>query len=316
MELSGKYSINELCIEMGVNRSGFYKWLNRLSTPSSRIQDRINNIQLFIEYHIKYPSHGYRWLNAKIRLDTGLIISEQYAHRICKYAGISSQARHVKRYGKAKKELKGFPNLVLKSMKVTVPFMVVVSDMTAFWANGVYYELTLFMDLYNNEIIAYSLSDKKGDPNTYHLALLDVLKKKKEYADFETILHTDQGSVYSSKKFNESLPLYNIIHSMSRAGKPTDNGAMEAINGWLKEELFIDLKINDSDDIPSVIEKYIHFFNYERPAYMLNYETPVSFKEKNLIQDKYKKRIEADEKHKTLTELYLLLNSLCINKNN
>lgn len=313
MELSGKYSINKLCIEMNVNRSGFYKWLDRLSTSSTRMQDRINNIHLFIEYHTKYPSHGYRWLNAKIKLDKGLVISDQYAHKICKYAGIASQARHIKRYGKAKKELKGFPNLVLKSMKVTAQFMVAVSDMTAFWASGVYYELTLFMDLYNNEIIAYSLSNKKGDPSTYHLALLEVLQKKKEYTDFETILHTDQGSVYSSKKFNESLPLYNIIHSMSRAGKPTDNGAMEAINGWLKEELFIDLNINDSDDIPSTIEKYIHFFNYERPAYMLNYETPISFKEKNLVQDKYKKRIEAEEKHKVLCELYLLLKSLWIN---
>ena len=132
MELSRKYSINELCIEIDVNRSGFYKWLNRLSTTSTRMQDRINNIQLFIKYHIKYPSHGYRWLNAKIRLDMGLIISGQYAHRICKYAGIASHARHVKRYGKAKKELKGFPKLVLKSMKVTAPYMVVVSDMTAF----------------------------------------------------------------------------------------------------------------------------------------------------------------------------------------
>lgn len=91
---------------------------------------------------------------------------------------------------------------------------------------------------------------------------------------------------------------------------------MEAINGWLKEELFIDLKFNDSDDIPAAIEKYIHFFNYERPAYMLNYETPISFKEKNLIQDKYRKRIEAEEKQQALSELYLLLNLLCINQEN
>ena len=313
MELSGKYSVTILCKEMGINRSGFYKWLNRIDNPSTREQSRINNIKLFIDYHNKYPSHGYRWLNAKIQLDLGIILSDQYAHRLCKYSGISSQARHVKRYGKAKKELKGFPNLVLKSMKVTSPFMVVVSDMTAFWANGVYYELTLFMDLYNNEIIAYSLSDRRGDPNTYHEALLTVLQKKKEYADFETILHTDQGSVYSSKKFNESLPLYNIIHSMSRAGKPTDNGAMEAINGWLKEELFIDLDINNQEDIPTQIEQYIHFFNYERPAYMLNYETPISFKEKKLIQNKYKKRIENEEKSTVINELYLLLKSLCKN---
>lgn len=45
------------------------------------------------------------------------------------------------------------------------------------------------------------------------------------------ILHTDRESVYSSKSFNELLPLYNITHSMSRAGTSTDNGAMEYING-------------------------------------------------------------------------------------
>ena len=45
------------------------------------------------------------------------------------------------------------------------------------------------------------------------------------------ILHSDQGSVYCSKRFNESLYLYNIIHSVSKPGSPTENGAMEAING-------------------------------------------------------------------------------------
>ena len=120
---------------------------------------------------------------------------------------------------------------------------------------------------------------KKGDPNTYHLALLTVLQKKEEYRDFITILHTDQGSVYSSKKFNESLPLYNIIHSMSKPASPTENGAMEAINGWIKEELFIDFNINSSNDVFSEIERYIHYFNYERPQSALNYLTPIQFKD-------------------------------------
>ena len=34
------------------------------------------------------------------------------------------------------------------------------------------------MNLFNNELIAYSLSNKKGDPNTYHDALKQVLIKK------------------------------------------------------------------------------------------------------------------------------------------
>ena len=164
-------------------------------------------------------------------------------------------------------------------MDVNKPFQVVVSDMTAFWVNDTYYELTLYMDLFNNEIVSYGLSSVRGDRNTYIDGLEKLMQMKKEYKDLETILHTDQESVYSSKSYNELLPLYHITHSMSRAGTPTDNAAMEAINGWLKEELFNDFKIKDSDDPEKCIEEYIKFFNEERPSYTLGYLTPKQFKE-------------------------------------
>ena len=62
---------------MKVNRSSFYKWKKRLEYPSKRTKTFASNLVLFKEYHEKYPSHGYRWLNAKVRLDTGLILSDQ-----------------------------------------------------------------------------------------------------------------------------------------------------------------------------------------------------------------------------------------------
>ena len=264
---------------MDINRSGFYKWVKRRSHPSNRELNRMDACRLFEEYHMKYPSHGYRWLNAKIKLDLGVVYSDNYSHKICRFLGIKSESRHFKRKGKkASRELKNFPNFILAELNPLRPFQLVVSDMTAFWANSHYYELTLFMDLFNNEIISYSLSNKKGDPNTYHLGLKDLITKKEEYKDLELILHTDQGSVYSSKKFNEFLPLHHITHSMSKPGKPTENGAMESINGWIKEELFIDLKINSCDNISKQIEDYIYFFNNERPQAALNYLTPAQFK--------------------------------------
>ena len=100
------------------------------------------------------------------------------------------------------------------------------------------------------------------------------------------ILHSDQGSVYSSKKFNESLHLYNIIHSMSKPGTPIENGAMEAINGWIKEELFLDFKLNSCNDISNQIENYINYFNNSRPQAALNYLTPAQYK--NLYYNKEK----------------------------
>ena len=201
---------------MNINRSGFYKWVKRRSNPSTAEINRINACNLFEEYHKKYPSHGYRWLNAFIKNDLGIVYSDNFAHKICKFLGIKSESKHFKRQGKkASRELKVFPNFILAELNPLRPFQLVVSDMTAFWANNHYYELTLFMDLFNNEIVSYSLSNKKGDPNSYHNALKDLIIKKEEYKDLEMILHTDQGSVYSSKKFNEFLPLYNITHSMS-----------------------------------------------------------------------------------------------------
>lgn len=58
---------------------------------------------------------------------------------------------------------------------------VVVSDMTAFWCNDVYYELTLYLDMFNLEIVAYGLFTKKGNRETYFDGLKELIEKKKEY---------------------------------------------------------------------------------------------------------------------------------------
>lgn len=278
MELSTQFPVKHLCDVLDVNRSGFYKWKKRLEHPSERLKTYVNNLVLFKEYHAKYPSHGYRWLNAKIRLDTGLILSDQYAHKCCKAAGIKSISKHY-RYKKPGDPFKVYPNLLATGLNIDGPLQCVVSDMTAFHLKGVYYELTLFMDLWNNEILSYSLSRKRGDRMTYISGLNGLIELKKNYPDLEMVLHTDQGTVYASKSFNELLPLYNIIHSMSRAGTPTDNAAMEAINGWIKAEIFNDLHITNNENIEQEVKDYIIFFNEERPAYSLNYLTPKQYRE-------------------------------------
>ncbi len=134
----------------------------------------------------------------------------------------------------------------MSEVRVDGPLQCIVSDMTAFYVKGVYYELTLYMDLWNNEIVSHALSSRRGDRMTYISGLNDLIELKKAVSEYEMVLHSDQGSVYSSKKFNELLPMYNIVHSMSRAGTPTDNAAMEAINGWIKAELFTDLHVTDN----------------------------------------------------------------------
>ena len=278
MEMSGQFPVQHLCRVLDVNRSGFYKWKKRLEHPSDRLKSIVSNVMLFKEYHSKYPSHGYRWLNAKIRLDTGLKGLDQYAHKICKTTGIVSVSKHY-RYKKPGDPFKVYPNLIMSGLNISGPLQCVVSDMTAFYLKGIYYELTLFMDLWNNEILSYSLSSKRGDRMTYISGLNGLIDIKKNYPDLEMVLHTDQGSVYASKSFNELLPLYNIVHSMSRAGTPTDNAAMEAVNGWIKAEIFNDFHITSNENIEREVTDYIVFFNEERPAYSLNYLTPKQYRE-------------------------------------
>ena len=278
MELSGEFPVKLLCKYMGINRSSFYYWKKRLNNPSSRTRNLIDNIKLFEEYHLKYPSHGYRWLNAKIRKDTGLVMSDQYAHKCCKLAGIKSQTKHY-RYKKPGEPGKVFPNLISAGLNIDGPLQCIVSDMTAFYVKGVYYELTLYMDLWNNEIVSHALSARRGDRMTYISGLEDLLELKKEHPEYQMILHSDQGSVYASKAFNELLPMY-VTRSMSRAGTPTDNAAMESINGWIKAELFTDLHITGEQPVEKEIDEYIIFFNEQRPAYSLNYLTPKEYKEK------------------------------------
>ena len=65
---------------------------------------------------------------------------------------------------------------------------------------------------------------------------------------------------------------------MSRAGTPTDNPVNESLNGWIKEELFIDFDIKHCKNVPELIKKYIYYYNNERPSYALKYKTPIQYK--------------------------------------
>ena len=277
MELSGEFPVKLLCRVMGITRSSFYAWKKKLSNPSERTKQFINHIALFKEYHLKYPSHVYRWLNAKIRLDTGIVMSDTHAHKCCKAAGIKSKAKRC-RYRKPGDPFRIYPNLLLSGLQIDGPLQCIVSDMTAFYVKGIYYELTLYMDLWNNEIVSHSLSAKRGDRMTYISGLADLIEIKKQHPEYEMILHSDQGSVYSSKAFNDLLPAYGITHSMSRAGTPTDNAAMEAINGWIKAEMFTDMHITGERPVEQEIDEYIIFFNEQRPAYSLGYLTPKQYR--------------------------------------
>jgi putative transposase len=264
---------------MSVSKSGYYQWIYRKENPSLKEISRQSDIQLIKDVHKKHPSHGYRWINAFIRNKYGIVMSDNHVHLCCKYENIRSTGKHYKWQKPGEEKLK-FNNLVWNGWKyLTRPFEIIISDMTAFRVKGIYYELTLYFDAWNKEIVGYGLASRKGSVTSYYDGLNQVLERiKKEQTEDLITLHTDQGSVYSSQSYNKLIKNYNIQRSMSRAGTPTDNPVNESLNGWIKEELFIDFHLKESNDIPKLIEEYIYYYNNERPSYALKYKTPIQYK--------------------------------------
>jgi transposase InsO family protein len=170
-----------------------------------------------------------------------------------------------------------YPNTILGKWEATKPLEIVVSDMTILKHRGKSYEWTFLLDTFDNSIISSHVSGRAGDIRTYHKCLNDLKTLTKEKTT-PTVLHTDQGAVYSSVAYNNGLSNYNIKRSMSRAGTPTDNPIIESINGWIKEEIYSDFDIDKEGSVEQFLKKFVVYFNTERPAYALGYLTPRQYR--------------------------------------
>lgn len=279
------YSIKDICELMGVSRSGYYKWKHR--EPSARDLDRENTIALVSAVHEEHPSHGYRWVAAFIRINYEYGISDSYAYKCFRYLGIKAETKHQVHY-KPRKERDKYPNLIFSTWDtVDRPRQVIVSDMTVLKLWIFHFEVTFYFDVFTKEILSWRLAERRGAREQYIGGLEDVISLLKGSKE-PTIIHTDQGSVYASMAYNDLIKDTTIVRSMSRAGKPTDNPVNEALNGWIKEELYMDFKLDQChsrEDVKQTLERYVAFYNQQRPCYAIGYDTP----------DRYRRRFYRGE---------------------
>ena len=266
---------------MNVSRSGYYKWLNRKNTLNRYQNDRLLLSNMIIEIHKEHKTWGYRNIAAHIRKNIGWVFSNNLCHKCCKELKIRSMARKPP-FKKGGTEHIVYPNIIKNDWTTSRPLEKVCTDTTVFYNNGKAYDLTMYIDIFNNEIVAYDLSESKNgnNPSSHFKAIKNLLKtiKKRGYSDLETIVHSDQGAIYTSRAFANTHKDYNIKRSMSRQGTPTDNPIIESLNGWIKEELFKDFNLYKTPDIHKTIKKYINYYNNERLSYALNYKSPVQYR--------------------------------------
>jgi len=271
-------NIENLCTYMGVSRSGYYKWIKRKGTLN---RYQINRLWLIEEIKESYKKHkvwGYKYRAKHIRNKTKRYFSDLLCHQCCKLLGIRSKAR-IKRH-KAGKEHEIYPNL-LHDFHTSRPFEKVCTDTTILTHKSGKYDWNLYIDLFDHTIISYDIrrSNYGASPSNHYTAAKNFLdeKQKRGYMNLDTIVHSDQGAIYTSRGFN-SLFNHTIKRSMSRIATPTDNPIIESLNGWIKDELKYDYNFYHSDNPLEIIKKYVEYFNNERLAYSLKYKTPIQYR--------------------------------------
>ncbi len=276
------FNIKALCIFFNVSRSGYYKWLKRKGLVNRYEQNRKDLMQIILETHKKDVTMGYRAINEWILENYGWIVSNWLVHKVCRELGIVSRAR--KQWKKPKSEHIDFPNLIWKDWSTKRPFEKIVSDTTSFFHKKTrkMYEMTFYVDVFNHEIVGYAIGDfKNGNNKKVHFQALSnmiEMKKKRGYTKQETILHTDQGTVYASRDFNEAHKNYNITRSMSRSGTPTDNPIIESFNSWFKPVLFLTFEVNQHLDYKGIILDCVRYWNNERKTHKIGYKNPVQYR--------------------------------------
>lgn len=252
-------------------RSTFYYYLKKAVQPE---KDRAVKAEITKVYHQHKGRYGYRRITATLR-NKGLLINHKKVERLMKEAGIKSIVR-IKKYQSYKGQQGTVArNLLKRDFKASKPHQKWVTDVTEFTVAGKKLYFSPILDLYNSEVVSYSIADR---PDFYQT--MDMLKGalKKLPAGARPILHSDQGWQYQMKAYQYALRKSKIKQSMSRKGNCLDNAVMENFFGILKSELFYIQQFKSYESLQQAIIDYVHYYNHDRIKLKLNGLSPVQYR--------------------------------------
>ncbi len=205
-------------------------------------------------------TYGYRRIEIELR-QKGYKINHKTVLKIMRALNIQGKQRKNK-YKSYKGEVgKVASNILNRDFQATMPYEKLVTDVTEFSVCNEKVYLSPVLDLYNREILSYSISKSPNFWQTKEMLnkLLENLPKKAK-----PILHSDQGWQYQMKEFQRLLSNNNITQSMSRKGNCLDNSAMENFFGRLKVEMFYGENFQSADELIGRLKDYINYYNNQR----------------------------------------------------
>ena len=256
----------------GMARSTFY--YNHRPKPDKWAVERRRVAEL---YHQNKGRYGYRRLTMAMR-NEGYVINGKTVRKLMAEAGIKCEVR-MKKYKSYKGEVgKIAPNLLGRDFKADAPYKKMVTDVTEFHLFGSKIYLSPVLDLYNSELIFYTI---------YRHPVLDMVKDMIKGtisvigSDTNAILHSDQGFHYQHEDYQKLLKNNHIIQSMSRKGNCLDNAVMENFFGLLKSELLYLRKFESLEQFLEELEDYLEYYNTVRIKAKLNGMSPVQYRTQN-----------------------------------
>lgn len=271
MELRHQFDLDILlnCIKMA--RSTFYYYSKKTSRPDKYEQIKI---QINMIYHIHKGRFGYRRVALQLKKG-GMVINHKTVFRLMEEMKLKSLVR-LKKYRSYRGELgKIVPNILNRNFKADGPIQKWATDVTEFKVKGKKLYLSPIIDLFNQEIISYELTDRP-----VFRGIMDMLKKALPLTKdcSQLILHSDQGWQYQMRKYQQTLKANGIIQSMSRKGNCLDNAIIENFFGTLKSELFYLTEYESTAQLKKDITDYICYYNKERLKLNLNGMSPMEYR--------------------------------------
>jgi transposase InsO family protein len=271
MELRHKYDLAILlnCLQMA--RSSFYYYAKQLGNADKYIEVKAMIQSL---YHKHKGRLGYRRITLLLR-QKEQIINHKTVLRLMNILKLKSVIR-VKKYKSYKGEQgKITPNILNRAFKAEQPNQKWATDVTEFNVAGKKLYLSPIIDLYNQEIISYELSESPNFKSV--MTMLDKAFKKVNITQ-PLLLHSDQGWQYQMKQYQHSLQDKGVTQSMSRKGNCLDNAVIENFFGIVKSELFYLKKYDSIFQLKKEITDYINYYNNDRIKLNLKGMSPIQYR--------------------------------------
>lgn len=258
--LKEKHSIIMLCRILKCSKSGYYDWI-KLGRPEHKsFSEELNNI--IIEMHHKNKTWGIREIKLQIKKAYSLALTNKTVYRYMKLNELHSVTRR-KIHSYPKTEHHKIPNLLHRNFNTNKPNEKWSIDISyLFLKDGIKY-LCAIKDMCDKSIVSNKISsfiNLNLVLDTVREAIKVTPKRKRK----GLIMHSDQGWHFTNSKYQELLKKNNILQSMSSKGSCVDNVPIESFFSILKSECIYLRNDLTKNNIDSIVENFINYYNKER----------------------------------------------------